>query len=265
MVRSGTRQGSPATWGAKVAERRDHQTVDEPDRVARTAAQSLPDELEVKRRVQCIMVEQPRQRGAEASRRVVGHQQRELPPCGGRVERSARREEPLGGSAHSLDLPGQLRGERRQDVGAPDPDEQLVREMPAQPGQRGADGRLGDAEVPDGTGDVSLAQQCTERDRRLRSRLARCAGRDCRGVMRSGSCRIHITKAGRDSVGRKTRVVHRTSPPRDGVPRRRPPCEHATPGCPTGAQADITRSTSAAAASSAKMAGAAISKSFART
>ena len=64
--------------------------------------------------------------------------------------------------ADRVHLLAKLGAERGQRVLPPVPDQQLVGEVPAQPGQRGARGGLGDAEPLGGPGDAALPDQLTQ-------------------------------------------------------------------------------------------------------
>ena len=78
-----------------------------------------------------------------------------------------RREEPLGGRADRLDLLGELLAERREHVLAVLADQQLVAEVPPQPGQRRARGGLGDAEPLRGARDAALPDQLAQSDEQV--------------------------------------------------------------------------------------------------
>jgi hypothetical protein len=112
-----------------------------------------------------------RQRLAHHHDHVVRHDQRELAVRGGRVEVGRRGEQPLGGRADRLDLLGQLLAQRRQHVLSVLADEQLIAEVPAQPGQRRARGRLGHAEPLRGPGHAALPDQLTQRDEQVQIKI----------------------------------------------------------------------------------------------
>jgi hypothetical protein len=108
--------------------------------------------------------------------RVVGHHQGELAFRRGRVEMGARGEHPVGRGADDLDLLGQVRRQRRQRVPALVPHQQLVAEVPAQPGQRRARRRLGDPQPFRRAGDVSLAEQLPQRDEEVQVKAGQLGG-----------------------------------------------------------------------------------------
>ena len=111
------------------------------------------------------------QRLAQYGDRVIGHDQGELAVGGRRVEVGRRREEPLGGRADRLDLLGELLPERGQHVLAVLTDQQLVAEVPAQPGQRRAGGRLRHPEPLRGPGDAALPDQLAQRHEQVQVKV----------------------------------------------------------------------------------------------
>ena len=142
--------------------RRDH-PVDEPDALGVLGRQGLPDEPDVQPGPRRGPRDDLGQGLPHDHDRVVGHDQGELAFGAGRVEIRAGREEPFRGGADRVGLFGQLGAERGQRVLAPVPDQQLVTEVPAEPGQRGARRGLGHAEPFGGARHAALAQQLAQR------------------------------------------------------------------------------------------------------
>ena len=79
--------------------------------------------------------------------------------------------------ADRLDLLGQLLAERRQRVLAVLADQQLVAEVPAQPGQRRARGRLGHPEPLRGARDAALPRQFAQRDEQVQVKVGEVGDR----------------------------------------------------------------------------------------
>ena len=103
-----------------------------------------------------------RERLADHHDRVVGHDEGELAFRGRRVERGRRREQPLGGRADRLNLPGELLAERREHVLAVLADQQVIAEVPPQPGQRRARRRLRHPEPLRRPGNAALPDQLAQ-------------------------------------------------------------------------------------------------------
>jgi hypothetical protein len=155
--------------------RRDH-PVDEPNPVGVLGRQGLPDEPDVQPGPRRGSRDDLGQGLPHDHDRVIGHDQGELAFGTGRVEVRAGREEPFRGGADRIDLFGQLGAERGQRVLAPVPDQQLVTEMPAQPGQRGARRGLGHAEPFGRTRHAALAQQLAERHEQVQVEIGQVSG-----------------------------------------------------------------------------------------
>jgi len=106
---------------------------------------------------------------------------RELAFGGGRVEIRAGREQSLRRGADRVGLFGQLGAERRQRVLAPVPDQQLVAEVAAQPGQRCAGRGLGDAHPFGGARHAPLAQQLAQRHEQVQVEIGQVSDRTRHG------------------------------------------------------------------------------------
>ncbi len=72
---------------------------------------------------------------------------------------------------------GELLAERREHVLAVLADQQLIAEVPPQPGQRRARGGLGDAEPLRGAGDAALPDQLAQRDEQVQVEVGQVGDR----------------------------------------------------------------------------------------
>jgi hypothetical protein len=163
-----------------VRGRRD-QPVDEPDALGVLRRQRLPDEPDVQPGPRRGPRDDLGQGLPHDHDRVVGHDQGELAFRGGRLEIRGGREQPFRGIADRAHLFGQLRAERGQRVLAPVPGQQLVAEVPAEPGQRGARRGLGHAEPFGGARHAALAQQLAQRHEQVQVEIGQVSERTRHG------------------------------------------------------------------------------------
>ncbi len=124
--------------------------------------------------------ERGRERRAEDARGVVGDEQRELAGGGRGVEVRGDREHPFDPRDRALRPVDEAHRERGQLVAVADPHEQLVTEVAPQPGQRRADGGLGQAEGRRRPRDVAFGQQRAQREQQVQVEV-RQAPREGRG------------------------------------------------------------------------------------
>ena len=102
--------------------------------------------------------------GTEHRDGVIGGEDDELAVFPLRVEARLAAEDPLEHVAGDLGPVEQYRAERGQLVPGALPDQQLVAEVAAQPGERGARRRLAEADPLPGTGHVALRKQRVQGD-----------------------------------------------------------------------------------------------------
>ena len=123
----------------------------------------------------CVRGDQIGQSSPEYGRGVIADDDREFARRVGGLEDPSTTEDTLDAGQGQPGALAQIYTERRQLISIADPMEDLVREMAAQPRQRGRDRRLGDAELLGRPGDALVLHDRVESDEKVQVQIRQCA------------------------------------------------------------------------------------------